>query len=104
MNLERDLIEAAKQGLKDEIQPLLDLGAYLRTDGDAALREAAMKGKLEIVQLLLRKYPDTDSMKQAIENLDGYLTIARFALITIKHEVKKEVARRGVSSSPGIDI
>ena len=104
MNISKELLEAVKQGLSDEIEPLLDLGANLRADGDAALREAAMKGDAKMVRVLLRKYPDSDSINQALENMEGYISMARVALKSMQHECSNEKARRILRNTPSLEI
>jgi ankyrin repeat protein len=58
MNNNEKLIEAAATGQTEAVLRLLELGADIHADGDAALRSACLAGHFETVKLLLGEGAD----------------------------------------------
>ena len=78
MTLESKLLKAVQEGSLQKVEALLERGADLRHDNDAALRVAILRGELEMREpmreLLLSRYPDEVSREAAVERINWDLT------------------------------
>lgn len=101
MSLETELLEAVKSGDQDQVRALLDAGADVRHDRDAAVREAAFRGQVEILDDLLEKYPDDATRNDLVREVeDSWVG----SLHRLRNRVNLIPARARMRSAPHIVI